>query len=139
LRLEAGMALYGSDMDETTSPLESGLGWTVAWQPEDREFIGRKALEQQKQQGVTRRMIGLLLEDRGVLRSHMQVRSADGGAGETCSGSFSPTLGRSIALARVSASVKAGDECEVEIRGRWLKARAVKYPFVRNGESCIEL
>jgi glycine cleavage system T protein (aminomethyltransferase) len=139
LRLEAGMALYGSDMDETTSPLESGLGWTVAWQPEERDFIGRDALQQQKQQGVARRMIGLLLEDRGVLRSHMPVRSADGGTGETCSGSFSPTLGRSIALARVPASVKAGDECEVEIRGHWLKARAVKYPFVRNGESCIEL
>ena len=139
LRLEAGMALYGSDMDETTTPLESGLGWTVAWQPEDRNFIGRKALEQQKDQGISRRMTGLLLEGRGVLRSHMAVRSTDGGTGETCSGSFSPTLGRSIALARVPASVKAGDECEVEIRGRWLKARAVKYPFVRNGKSCIEL
>lgn len=139
LRLEAGMALYGSDMDESTTPLESGLGWTVTWQPEDRDFIGRKALQQQKQQGITRRMIGLLLEDRGVLRSHMKVRSEDGGTGEICSGSFSPTLGRSIALARVPANVKAGDQCEVEIRGRWLAARAVKYPFVRNGESCIDL
>ena len=138
LRLEAGMALYGSDMDETTTPLESGLGWTVAWQPGEREFIGRKELELQKQQGVARRMMGLLLEDRGVLRSHMNVRCADDATGETCSGSFSPTLGRSIALARVPAKVTAGDECEVEIRGRWLKAKAVKYPFVRHGKSCID-
>lgn len=138
LRLEAGMALYGADMDETTTPLESGLGWTVAWQPEDRDFIGRRSLEAQKQSGVPRRMIGLLLEDRGVLRSHMTVRCADGSSGETTSGSFSPTLGQSIALARVPAGIRAGDGCEVEIRGRWLKARAVKYPFVRNGKSCLD-
>lgn len=138
LRLEAGMALYGADMDETTTPLESGLGWTIAWQPEDRDFIGRSVLEEQKLQGAPRRMIGLVLEDRGVLRSHMTVRCADNGEGETTSGSFSPTLGQSIALARVPAGIKPGDQCEVEIRGRWLKARAVKYPFVRNGKSCLD-
>jgi aminomethyltransferase len=138
LRLEAGMALYGADMDETTTPLESGLGWTIAWQPEDRDFIGRSVLEEQKQQGAPRRMIGLVLEDRGVLRSHMTVRCADSGEGETTSGSFSPTLGQSIALARLPAGIKPGDQCEVEIRGRWLKARAVKYPFVRNGKSCLD-
>jgi aminomethyltransferase len=138
LRLEAGMALYGQDMDESVTPLECGLGWTVAWQPLTRDFVGRAALDRQKQQGVTRRMVGLLLTDRGVLRPHMKVRCGDTGEGEICSGSFSPTLGRSIALARVPAEVRTGDLCEIEIRGRWLTAQVVKYPFVRNGKSCID-
>ena len=133
------MALYGNDMDETVTPLESGLAWTVAWQPEDREFIGRAALERQKQEGVQRCMVGLLLEGRGVLRSHMLVRSNGQGVGEITSGGFSPTLQRSIALARVPAAVQAGDDCEVEIRGRWLPARVVRYPFVRNGKPCIDI
>lgn len=136
LRLEAGMNLYGTDMDESVGPLESGLGWTVAWDPDDRDFIGRSALEAKKVAGGLRRFVGLLLEDRGVLRNHLKVRLADGGEGEITSGGFSPTLGRAIGLARVPATV--GDTCEVEIRGKWLKARVVKAPFVRNGQSCIE-
>lgn len=139
LRLEAGMALYGLDMDETTSPLVSGLAWTVAFQPDDREFSGRKALEAEKLNGPQRRMVGLLLTGKGVLRSHQQVQFASGGQGEITSGSFSPTLARSIALARVPADVKTGDACEVDIRGRMVPAVVVKYPFVRQGKAMIEI
>lgn len=138
LRLEAGMNLYGSDMDQTTTPLESGLGWTVGWEPPEREFIGRAALEAQRSQGVTRKLVGLLLLERGVLRGHQKVYCADGGAGDITSGSFSPTLSRSIAFARVPAGVGTGDVCQVDVRGKRLDVRVVKYPFVRNGKSCIE-
>jgi aminomethyltransferase len=137
LRLEAGMALYGSDMDETTTPFEAGLAWTVALEPKDRRFIGRAALEQQLAAGVKRELVGLVLEDKGVLRGHMKVYCAPG-EGETTSGSFAPTLDKSIALARVPAGVKVGDRVEVAIRGRRLQARVVKYPFVRHGKSCID-
>lgn len=136
LRLEAGMALYGTDMDETVTPLESGLGWTVAWTPPDRDFIGRGALERQRDEGEGRRMVGLLLLGKGVLRGHQAVRFPGGQGGEITSGSFSPTLGRSIALARVDGGYQ-GDACEVEIRGNWQPARVVKYPFVRHGKSCL--
>lgn len=131
------MNLYGSDMDETTTPLESGLSWTIAWEPSDRQFIGRSALETQKAQGVGRRLVGLVLEDRGVMRSHQKVIMADGSEGEITSGGFAPTLNRSIGLARIPA----GDDeaCEVEIRNKRLKTRIVKPPFARNGEVCIQL
>ncbi len=134
LRLEAGMNLYGQDMHEDTTPLESGLAWTVAFDPAGRDFIGRAALEAQREAGVPRRLVGLLLEGRGVLRAHQKVVTP-AGPGETTSGSFSPSLGRAIALARVPA----GDfeRCEVEIRGRRLPARIVQYPFVRNGRPCV--
>lgn len=136
LRLEAGMNLYGTDMDETVSPLESALGWTVAWEPADRDFIGRKALEAQRAAGAKQKLVGLLLEDRGVLRNHQKVVAA-GGEGEVTSGSFSPTLQRAIAFARVPKDT--GETCQVDIRGKLLNARVVKPPFVRNGESQIEL
>ena len=135
LRLEAGMNLYGSDMDESTTPLESGLGWTVAWEPEDRRFTGRDRLEAQRKEGVPRRLVGLLLEDRGVLRSHQKVFVDGIGAGEVTSGTFSPTLGRSIGLARVPAGV--GDEVTVDVRGRSLMARVVRPPFVRHGKARV--
>jgi aminomethyltransferase len=134
LRLEAGMNLYGTDMDETTSPLISGLGWTIAWEPEDRNFIGRSALEVQKAAGVPQKFVGLVLEGKGVLRSHMKVVCADGD-GETTSGTFSPTLGIAIALARVPAS--CGDTCEVDIRGKLHPAKVVKPVFARNGKSVL--
>lgn len=132
LRLEAGMNLYGQDMDESTSPLVSGLSWTVAMK-DDREFIGRSALEQQKQEGVPQKLVGLVLEDRGVLRPGQTVVTA-AGEGITTSGSFSPFLQKAIALARVPA--RAGETCEVEIRGKYLKARIVQPPFVRKGKAC---
>lgn len=136
LRLEAGMNLYGQDMDETTTPLESGLTWTVAWEPVDRDFIGRKVLEQQREAGVQRKLVGLVLKDRGVLRSHQKIVTDNGGEGETTSGSFSPTLKKSIAFARIPAD--AGETCHVDIRNKQLEARVVKPPFVRFGKSCID-
>jgi aminomethyltransferase len=137
LRLEAGLNLYGADMDETVTPLESGLAWTVAWEPPERDFIGRDALETQRSEGVPRKLVGLLLEDRGVMRAHQKVIVPAVGEGEVTSGTFSPTLERSIALARVPA--KTSGRCEVEIRGRMLNARVVRPPFVRNGQVMIAL
>ena len=137
LRLEAGMNLYGNDMDESKNPLESGLTWTVAFEPAARDFIGRKALERIKAQSDTPRLVGLLLEDRGVLRSHQKVVVPGIGAGETTSGTFSPTLERSIAFARVPAGT--GEQVQVDIRGKLLNARVVKPPFVRNGKPRIDL
>jgi aminomethyltransferase len=137
LRLEAGMNLYGADMDETVTPLESALSWTVAWEPPDRDFIGRAALETQRREGVPRKLVGLLLEGKGVLRNHQKVLVGNGAAGEITSGSFSPTLQRSIAFARVPQAT--GESCQVEIRGKLLPARVVKPPFVRNGKARIEL
>ena len=134
LRLEAGMNLYGQDMDDTVSPLESGLAWTVAFAPEDRDFIGRKVLEAQKA-APPRKSVGLVLEGRGVLRAHMPVRAANGALGETTSGGFAPTMKGSIAMARVAGN--AVGPYEVEIRGQWLPAREVKPPFVRNGKVLV--
>ncbi|HEV7166107.1 MAG TPA: glycine cleavage system aminomethyltransferase GcvT [Gammaproteobacteria bacterium] len=137
LRLEAAMNLYGSDMDETTTPLESGLTWTIAWEPAERDFIGRKALTAQRDAGPKRKFVGLVLEDKGVLRGHQKVMAEGVGEGEITSGTFSPTLERSIALARVPTAT--GDEVQVDIRGRLCKARVVKPPFVRNGKALIKL
>ena len=136
LRLEAGMNLYGNDMDETTTPLESGLAWTVAFDV-GREFNGRPALEAQRAASVARKLVGLLLEDKGVLRSHQKVYAGAAGEGDTTSGSYSPTLERSIALARVPAAT--GAAVEVDIRGKRLKARVVRPPFVRHGRAQIAL
>jgi aminomethyltransferase len=137
LRLEAAMNLYGNDMDETTSPLESGLGWTIAWEPQDRQFIGRAALEKMRNNKGRNRFVGLLLQDKGVLRSHQRVVVDGIGDGEITSGGFSPTLERSIALARVPAG--SYDNAQVDVRGRLLDVRVVKPPFVRNGKPCIDL
>jgi aminomethyltransferase len=137
LRLEAGMNLYGSDMDETTTPLESGLAWTVALEPSDRKFIGREVLDKQKAHGVPRQLVGLVLEGKGVLRNHQKVICNGAGEGEITSGSFSPTLNQAIALARVPAAVKIGDRATVDLRGKPATVRVVKYPFVRNGKSCL--
>jgi aminomethyltransferase len=139
LRLEAGMNLYGNDMDEARHPLESGLAWTVAFEPADRVFIGRAALERARREGGAQ-LIGLLLEDRGVLRSHQKVMSGahlTAEAGEVTSGTFSPTLNRSIALARVPQG--SYETVQVEIRGKLHAARVVKPPFVRHGKSLIDL
>jgi aminomethyltransferase len=135
LRLEAGMNLYGSDMDEKTTPLESGLGWTIAWEPPSRDFIGRHNLDIIRRHGSQHKLVGLVLNDKGVLRSHQKVIANGEIVGEITSGTFSPTLGQSIALARIAAAVN--DHCEVEIRGKHLSARIVKPPFVRNGKSCL--
>ena len=133
LRLEAGMNLYGQDMDESVSPLEAGLAWTVDLKDPTRHFVGRKFLEAQRPQC---NFVGLLLLDRGVLRAHQKVVTAQGG-GEITSGSFSPTLNQSIALARVPTGVAIGDEVEVEVRDKRLKARVVKPSFARHGKSLL--
>lgn len=137
LRLEAAMNLYGSDMDESVSPLEAGLAWTIAWEPVDRDFIGRQAMEKLRNSADKKRFVGLLLEDRGVLRNHQKVVVAGVGEGEITSGGFSPTLGRSIALARVPAGDY--DRAQVEVRGKLLDVRIVKTPFVRNGKILIDV
>ncbi|MDX1609959.1 MAG: glycine cleavage system aminomethyltransferase GcvT [Halofilum sp. (in: g-proteobacteria)] len=136
LRLEAGMALYGHEMDEETTPLEAGLGWTVAWEPEDRDFIGRERLAEQRERGAEVTLTGLLLSGRGIAREQQQVVT-DAGDGVVTSGGFSPTLERSIALARVPLG--AGAKCEVMIRNRAIEARMVDYPFVRNGKPRIDV
>lgn len=132
LRLEAGMNLYGNEMDETVSPLDAGMAWTVDL-ASDRDFMGRAALEA-KGQGSA--LVGLKLLDRGVMRSHMKVVTA-GGEGQTTSGTFSPTLGVSIALARVPLAVKIGDKVQVEIREKLVDALVTKPGFVRHGKALV--
>ena len=132
LRLEAGMNLYGEDMDATVSPLECGLAWTVDLAG-DRDFIGRQSLQARPAKAHA---IGLVLVERGVLRSHQAVDSSQG-AGVVTSGSFSPTLQVSIALARLPTGVQAGEPVKVNVRDRWLRATTVKYPFIRHGRSLL--
>ena len=134
LRLEAGMNLYGQDMDETVSPYEAGLKWTVDLKDPARDFIGKPALAGANARPLTVRFAGLLLLDKGVMRAHMTVHTPLGD-GETTSGSFSPTLNQSIALARLPAGIENGTEVEVAIRDKKLKARVVKPCFVRHGQS----
>jgi len=130
LRLEAGMNLYGQDMDEKTNPLESGLGWVVAWEPKHRDFIGRKMLETRHNQPDTLQRYGLLLRDKGVLRNHQEVFKDGRRLGEITSGGYSPSLQKGIALARLEPGLVLGDVCEVMVRGRGLVAEIVRPPFV---------
>ena len=133
LRLEAGMNLYGQDMTEAENPLESGLAWTVDL-ASPRDFVGKAALSATS---IRLQQVGLLLQGRGgVLRSHQQVLTAKGG-GEITSGTFSPTLAQSIALARVPVGVAPGDTVAVEVRDKKLDARVVKPPFVRHGKALV--
>ena len=134
LRLEAGMNLYGQDMDATVTPYECGLGWTIAIAG-GRDFTGRAALAQRAPRW---QQLGLVLLDSGVMRGHQRVETAHG-EGMITSGSFSPTLGRSIALARLPLAVAAGDTVTVEMRGRALAARVVRPPFARRGAVMIAL
>jgi aminomethyltransferase len=129
LRLEAGMNLYGQDMDETVSPYEAAMGWTVSLD-EGREFVGRNVLEAQHLQGAPRQLIGLVMDEKGVLRHGQKVITAQGD-GEILSGTFSPTLGKAIAFARVPSGEPGA--VRVDIRGREVPVRVVKFPFVRDG------
>jgi aminomethyltransferase len=140
LRLEAGMNLYGQDMDETVTPYEAGLAWTVALDGGDdlkpRAFTGRDVLEAQKANGVPRQLIGLVMDEKGVLRHGQKVLTANG-EGEILSGTFSPTLGKAIAFARVPAGdipLGPGGNVRVDIRGREVPVRVVRFPFVRDGK-----
>jgi len=124
-------------MDETTQPLECGLAWTVAFEPADRAFIGRAALEGARAAGGGRKQVGLVLAGRAVMRSHQKVHTG-AGEGEITSGTFSPTLGCSIALARVpAAAATVGATVEVEVRGKRLAAHVVRPPFVRHGKPLV--
>lgn len=131
LRLEAGMNLYGQDMDDTVSPYEAGLAWTVALD-EGRDFVGRQVLEAQKAAGNARQLIGLVMDEKGVLRHGQKVLTANG-EGEILSGTFAPTLGKAIAFARVPAGEPG--QVRVDIRGKEVPVRVVKFPFVREGQA----
>lgn len=131
LRLEAGLLLYGQDMDETTTPLESALAWTVAWEPEDRDFIGMGALLVQKHHGIQRKLVGLTLLEKGIMRQGQRVVLSEHVEGIVTSGTYSPTLGKSIALARVPTSV--GAQVMVDIRGQLIPASVGKPRFVKHG------
>jgi len=135
LRLEAGMNLYGQDMDEDTSPLECGLAWTVAFAPEERDFIGRTALEAQKTSGVPRQLVGVIMDDKGVLRHDQRVLT-QAGEGKILSGTFSPSIGRAIGF----ASVPNADlgSVSVDMRGKLLPLRVVKPSFVRDGKVLVD-
>lgn len=139
LRLEAGMNLYGQDMDESVSPLAANMGWTIVWQPEDRQFIGREALERQQAEG-TEQLVGLVMTEKGVLRHGQPVRFTDNHGvmqeGVITSGSFSPTLGVSIALARVPAGI--GEQAIVQIRNREMPVHVTKPNFVRAGKALVQ-
>lgn len=131
LRLEAAMALYGQDIDDTTTPLEAGLGWLVHLDSKG-EFIGRSRLEQQKQDGVTRRLVGLQMQGRNIARHGYPVLSDGKVVGEVTSGTLSPTLGVAIALAYIPTELsKLGQIIDVEIRGKTYPATVVKKPFYR--------
>jgi aminomethyltransferase len=134
LRLEAGMNLYGNDMDETISPLEANMAWTIAWSDE-RDFIGKQALLAQKEAGVRNKLVGLVLEGKGVIRSGMKVIIEGIGEGQTTSGTMSPTLKKSIGMARVPKAT--GEQVMLEIRGKQVPAKVVKPSFVRKGESLV--
>ena len=134
LRLEAGLNLYGQDMDEEVDPFVSNLGWTIKWEPEDRDFIGRDALQLRKKE-LSEKLVGLVLTGKGVLR-HGQRVLTDYGEGLITSGSFSPSMDCSIALARVPKL--AQDKCRVEIRDKLVNAKIVKPPFVRHGKILVE-
>jgi aminomethyltransferase len=138
LRLEAGLVLYGSDIDETTSPLVSQLEKTIAWEPLERQFIGRAALEQQRAMGIRQTLVGLILEGQGgVLRASQRVVTPNGATGLVTSGTYSPTLNHAIGLARVPVDI--GDHCEVRVRYKYCPARVVQLPFIRHGHCFHEM
>ena len=126
------MNLYGQDMDESVSPLDAGLAWTVDLVAE-RDFVGKAALVAKPQQ---KQFLGLQLLDKGVLRAHQKVATANG-VGEITSGTFSPSLQQSVALARLPLGVAIGDTVKVEVRDKQLAAKVVKPSFVRNGKPLI--
>lgn len=131
LRLEAGMNLYGQDMDALTTPSQAGLSWTVSLADENRDFVGRQAIESFPAPG---QMLGLQLQDKGVMRAHMVVQTG-AGEGEITSGTMSPTLGISVAMARLPESVSIGEQVHVLIRGKSVPAKVCRLPFVRHGKA----
>ena len=141
LRLEAGMNLYGNDMDETISPWQAGMGWTLALK-DTRDFIGRATLEQEQNDGIAYQQVGLILQQRGVMRAGQKVVMPSGAEGVITSGTFSPTMQQSIAIARVPITdadqSNSANSCEVEMRGKLMPAFITQLPFVRNGKVLVE-
>ena len=137
LRLEAGMNLYGNEMNDEISPLAANMGWTIAWEPEDRAFIGRDGISAERRAASGQKLVGLVMREKGLPRAHQPVLVDGEPAGEITSGSYSPTLNCSIALARVSSAVKIGEQCQVEIRNKRLPVTLVKPCFVRQGKSMV--
>lgn len=133
LRLEAGMNLYGLDMDETISPLAANMAWTISWDDEDRNFVGKDVIAEQRAAGNQPKLVGLVLEEKGVLRAGLKVVTPHG-EGTITSGTFSPTLGHSIAMARVPRTVKLEDTVQVEMRKKLVDVKVIKPSFVRNGK-----
>lgn len=137
LRLEAGLNLYGHDMDESVTPDESNLGWTVDVKDSHREFVGKKALIEQRKGKSKQQLVGVILKERGVCRDGMTLyinnTPHDIGIGHLTSGGFSPTLERGIALARIPS----GDfsQASVQIRGKRIEAKIIKLPFIKNGKT----
>ncbi|WP_286262247.1 glycine cleavage system aminomethyltransferase GcvT [Thalassotalea atypica] len=136
LRLEAGMNLYGLDMDDSVSPLAANMAWTISWEPEDRDFIGREVLATQRAAGDQPKLVGLVLEEKGVLRTGLKVIT-EHGEGVITSGTFSPTLGHSIAMARVPRSVKLEDTVQVEMRKKLVDVKVIRPSFARNGKKAF--
>jgi aminomethyltransferase len=133
LRLEAGLALYGNDIDETTTPLESGLGWTVKL--EGRDFVGADSLRRQKAEGLTRRLAAFEMLDRAIPRPHYMVDAGDSSVGEVTSGTFSPTFGTGLGLAYLPPmAAKVGTAIEIDIRGQRHPARVVKKPIYQRSK-----
>ena len=138
LRLEAGMNLYGHEMDDTITPFECGMAWTLALD-DDRDFVGKSAMLAKQQQAISteqaQMQVGLVLDGRGVLREGMAVTLADGRTGVVTSGTFSPTLKQSIAIARVPViAVDTDTQAQVDLRGKPTAVRIISLPFVRNGK-----
>lgn len=136
LRLEAGLNLYGIDMDESVSPLVSNLAWTVSFKDPERNFIGKAALQAQLKNGVSQQLVGLVLDDKGVLRNHQDVFCKAEKMGEITSGGFSPTLKQAIAFARLPKQYT--QDLTVERRGQFLPVTVVHLPFVRLGKNVIK-
>ncbi|MEO5377991.1 MAG: glycine cleavage system aminomethyltransferase GcvT [Magnetococcus sp. DMHC-6] len=134
LRLEAGMSLYGADMDEEVDPYTCGLAWTVDWEPAERNFLGRNAIEPLRLTPPSHHRLGLILEERGVLRNHLAVFRDRDNIGEITSGGYSPNLEKGIALVKIERHVSVGSRCQVEIRGRRMPVKVVRPPFVRHGQ-----
>ncbi len=133
LRLEAGLNLYGADMNEEVSPLTSNLAWTIDWSDETRDFVGKKALLDQRRTGLSEKLVGLVMQEKGVLRNHQKIRIEGIGEGEITSGSFSPTLNCAIALARVPVDTQ--NQAEVDRRGQWISVQVIKPPFIKYGKA----
>ncbi len=137
LRIEAGLNLYGQDMDQRTSPLISNLAWTVSFTDPDRHFIGRKALIQEQHNGITEKLVGIAMTERGVLRNGQAIQFNNGTQGIITSGSFSPTLNHAIGFARVP--IETSEQGSIVVRKKTIPVQLTSLPFVRQGKVCHPL